>query len=62
MRFRYAVTARDAVDGALPVLCEPQSRSFFAVGRTTVGCAATDASANTGRAPFTITVRRRAAR
>jgi hypothetical protein len=58
-RVRYAVSATDAVDGAVPVHCSPASGNKFPVGRTTVTCSATDSSANTAQARFTITVRRR---
>jgi hypothetical protein len=58
IRVRYHVSARDDVDGALPVACKPKSGSFFPVGRrTVVRCSATDTSANTRTAQFTITVR-----
>jgi HYR domain len=58
VRVRYAVSARDQVDGVVPVSCMPRSGRYFRLGRTTVTCAATDSSANTRRARFTITVRR----
>jgi hypothetical protein len=57
MRVRYVVKAKDAVDGAVAVACKPRSGSFFRRGRTTVSCSATDSSANTGRARFTVTVK-----
>jgi hypothetical protein len=48
IRVRYHVSARDDVDGAVPVACKPKSGSFFRVGRRTiVRCSATDTSANT---------------
>jgi len=53
------VAAHDDVDGTVPVTCAPRSGSFFPVGRTRVRCAATDKSANTATASFTVTVRRR---
>lgn len=56
---RYSVTARDGVDGRLPVACRPRSGSKFKIGRTVVTCSATDSSANTQTARFTITVRAR---
>jgi hypothetical protein len=59
MRVRYVVTATDAVDGSVPAACEPRSGSFFKLGRTRVACSATDGSGNTGRAQFTVTVKRR---
>jgi hypothetical protein len=58
VRVRYALSATDAVDGTVAVACTPRSGSFFKVGRTKVTCSATDSSGNTGRARFTITVRR----
>jgi hypothetical protein len=57
-RVTYTVRATDAVDGTVPVTCTPRSGSFFRIGRTSVRCAATDTSANTATANFTITVRR----
>lgn len=58
-RVTYKVTATDDVDGSLPVSCQPRSGSRFKVGRTTVRCQATDSSANTAKAAFAITVRKR---
>lgn len=55
----YAVTARDATDGAVPVACSPRSGSRLPIGRTLVTCSATDTSANTRTSRFTITVKRR---
>jgi len=55
-RVTYAASARDARDGALTPDCLPTSGSLFALGRTRVVCAATDASGNTARAIFTVTV------
>lgn len=59
MRVTYAVKARDAVDGAVPVACKPRSGSSFKVGRTKIRCSATDSSGNTATATFTVTVKRR---
>jgi hypothetical protein len=60
IRVRYHVSARDDVDGALPVACQPKSGSLFRVGRrTVVRCSAKDTSANTQTAQFAITVRPR---
>jgi hypothetical protein len=59
VRVRYAVTARDAVDGSVASSCEPASGRFFRVGRTKVTCSAVDSSANAGEATFTVTVKRR---
>lgn len=58
VRVRYAVSAQDAVDGALPVACKPRSGSSFKAGRTIVSCSATDSSANTSRSRFAVTVTR----
>lgn len=56
-RVRYLVSAQDAVDGAEHAACKPSSGAGFKVGRTRVTCAATDSSANTATASFTITVK-----
>ena len=58
-RVTFKVTATDDVDGAVPVSCQPKSGSRFKLGRTTVGCEATDATGNTATAGFTVTVRPR---
>ena len=58
VRVTYRVTARDDVDGAVPVTCSPRSGGWFAVGRTRVTCSATDTSGNTSTATFAITVKR----
>ena len=58
-RVVYTVSARDDVDGVVPVTCTPRSGSLFRVGRSLVTCTATDSSANTRMARFTITVRPR---
>jgi HYR domain len=57
-RVTFKVTATDDVDGSVPVSCQPKSGSRFRVGRTRVRCEATDTSANTGKAAFTVTVKR----
>ena len=57
VRVTYRVTARDDVDGALAVACQPRSGSRFLVGRTVVTCEAVDASANTRRARFRVPVK-----
>jgi HYR domain len=59
VRVRYTVSASDEVDGAVTAACKPSSGSAFRVGRTPVTCTATDGSANTSRATFTVTVKRR---
>ena len=59
VRVRYRLAATDNVDGAVAVACQPRSGSLFTVGRkTVVRCSATDKSANTMRASFTVTVKR----
>jgi hypothetical protein len=57
VRVTYRVTARDEVDGALSVACQPRSGSRFFIGRTVVTCEAADTSANTRRARFRVTVK-----
>jgi HYR domain len=59
VRVRYTLTARDDVDGALPVTCEPRSGSWFTVGRTRVRCSAVDTSGNESKAAFAVTVKRK---
>jgi hypothetical protein len=59
IRVRYTVTARDEVDGPVPVLCTPRSGSYFKLGRTRVACSAKDSSSNLRRTRFSITVRPR---
>lgn len=51
-----APSARDLVDGWLPVSCDRASGSRFPIGTTTVTCTATDAAGNTGTASFSVTV------
>lgn len=57
-RAYYFVRATDAVDGDVPVVCTRRSGSFFNLGRTKVNCSATDSSANTSTASFTVSVKR----
>lgn len=57
-RVKFKVTARDDVDGVIPVSCRPKPGSRFKIGKTTVRCQATDSSGNTVSAAFTVTVRR----
>ena len=59
VRVTYTVTASDAVDDTVPVACAPRSGSRLPIGRTVVVCSATDSSANTSTAKFTVTVRAR---
>jgi hypothetical protein len=56
---RFAVTARHAVDGSVPVSCRPRSGSRFRLGRTSVTCLAEDESGNVANANFRVTVRQR---
>ena len=57
-RVRFAVTARDGVDGRVGVNCRPPSGTRFRVGRTRVTCKATDSSANTVTRSFFVNVQR----
>jgi len=59
VRVIYHVSATDAIDGPLAAACRPRSGSRFRIGRTRVRCSATDRSANTATARFTVTVTRR---
>jgi hypothetical protein len=58
-RVAFRVTAQDDRDGAVPVSCAPRPGFAFPVGRTRVSCSASDSSANTAKASFTVTVQRR---
>jgi hypothetical protein len=58
VRVSFKVTARDAVDGSVPVVCTPRAGSLFKIGRTKVTCSASDSSANTAAVRFTINVTR----
>ncbi len=53
---RFHASARDAVDGAVPVTCLPDSGSTFPVGATAVQCSATDAHGNRAAGSFVVTV------
>jgi uncharacterized repeat protein (TIGR03803 family) len=52
----YTATASDAIDGTVAVSCAPAPGATFAVGTTTVTCAASDSRGNTGTGGFTVTV------
>jgi hypothetical protein len=52
----FTATAADAVDGNLPVTCNPASGSTFGVGTATVECSATDEAENTTSGSFAVTV------
>jgi hypothetical protein len=58
VRVVMRVVANDAVDGPVVTSCTPRSGSVLPLGRTRVACIATDSSANTARAQFTISVKR----
>ena len=58
VRVNYAVSARDDVDGPVPVSCSPPSGSRFPIGRTVVTCVAPDTSGSTATAKFPITVKK----
>ena len=57
-RVTYQVMAQDDRDGAVTVACAPSSGSRFRLGRTRVTCSASDTSANSASASFTITVKK----
>jgi hypothetical protein len=57
-RVVFRVTAQDDRDGAVPVACDSKSGTRFRLGRTRVTCSATDTSANSASASFTITVKK----
>jgi len=52
----YAASAKDVVDGDVPVACTPGAGSTFAVGATTVDCSASDSRGNTAMGNLTVTV------
>ena len=52
----FKVSAKDNVDGEVPVLCTPASGSTFAVGATKVTCTAADKRGNKGSATITVNV------
>jgi len=60
MRVAFRVTAYDDHDGPIPTACSPRSGSRFRLGTTRVHCSATDSSANTATASFTVAVKRHA--
>lgn len=47
-----------AVAASVAARCTPRSGAAFRVGRTRVTCTATDSSANTATAAFTVVVRK----
>jgi hypothetical protein len=52
----FNATANDIVDGSVAVMCSPASGSTFAIGTTSVQCAATDAHSNSSSGSFTIEI------
>jgi HYR domain len=60
IRVSYVVTARDDVDGAVPVSCQPRSGSQFPLGRTPVRCLTADTSGNASKASFVVTLKGKA--
>jgi hypothetical protein len=50
-------TATDAVDGALPTVCNPAPMTAMPMGQTKVACKATDAAGNSASSAFQVTVR-----
>jgi hypothetical protein len=52
----FVASADDLVDGPLPVTCSAVSGATFALGATTVTCAAIDNAGNLGSASFVVTV------
>lgn len=52
----YAASADDAVDGAVPVACDPLTGSSQPLGIVTVNCEAIDSASNRTAGSFTITI------
>jgi hypothetical protein len=52
----YTVSAVDNLDNNPSLTCNPQSGSLFAIGTSTVACAASDSAGNTSTASFRIIV------
>lgn len=52
----FSATALDAVDGPVPVSCDPSTNTVFALGTTMVTCQATDAHENTAVSTFNVIV------
>jgi hypothetical protein len=53
----FEVSAHDAIDGELEVICAPKSGSRFPIGATTVQCEAIDSSLNPAYGSFEVVVR-----
>jgi len=54
----FSVTATDACDSSVDIVCTPPSGSMFPAGTTTVVCTATDNCTNRSTCTFTVTVNR----
>ncbi len=52
----WEASAEDALDGPVPVTCEPPSGSLFAPGVSTVTCSAMDSAGNVATASFEVLV------
>jgi Tol biopolymer transport system component/DNA-binding SARP family transcriptional activator len=52
----YTATAKDDLDGSVPVECSPDAGSLFSIGSTTVSCSATDAAGNQSTGSFQVKV------
>lgn len=52
----FAATASDAVEGSVPVTCDPASGATFALGATEVTCTASDSQRQETTGTFTVTV------
>jgi beta-lactamase superfamily II metal-dependent hydrolase len=52
----FTASALDLVDGSRPVACVPASGSTFAIGSTTVACAASDTRGNQSNGAFQVVV------
>jgi hypothetical protein len=57
-RVVFTVSARDDNDASVQFACTPRSGTRFPIGKTRVTCDATDSSANSATASFTVTVKR----
>jgi hypothetical protein len=52
----FEVTATDACDAGVQVVCVPPSGSLFALGTNAVQCVATDVNGNASQCSFTVTI------
>jgi hypothetical protein len=52
----FAATATDAVDGSVPVTCDPASGVMYPLGDTLVECDARDREGNVSTGTFTVTI------